>query len=97
MASNYTHGALDSNLSVSTNTIHIYGIVIGNRNSAVADVQITEADGSTVIMELAIPGDSTFETNLPFLADGGFIIQTVATIGSDVFATVFHSNALGAA
>jgi len=88
-ASNYTYvGAGQTDASIgSGGSILVHGIVISSVTIE-GQVILTEANGSTIIAELTVLADTSFEIKTSFLAKNGLAVTT----DSSTVCTVFHSN-----
>lgn len=95
-APSFTQNTLASARVISTGSIHIYGIVIANDdNSNIRTVTLEKANGDTY-MVIVLPANSTFESDIKWLADNGLTVD-IDVDDADVTFTVFHSNTAGAA
>jgi len=70
-------------------SIWVYGITFSTTGQDVP-VNLYEGDGTTLIMQLRIRINSSFNVVTPFLAPRGL---SVSGIGANQSCTVFHSNA----
>lgn len=70
--------------------ITVFGIVIANQSLNPQDIEIDDANGVRLI-PVAVPANSSVVIDIPFLADNGLSIDSLAD-GTEVFITVFHSH-----
>jgi len=85
VAASQTDSAIESE-----QTITVYTIVCANTDTNAATVTLEEADGSTVIQTIRVPGDNTVVINFQGgqLFDSGLNVTTPA----NVTCTVYHSH-----
>jgi len=91
-APNYTQvaagGSADTAIAGGS-TCTIYGFILTNTNSSAETVLLEESDGSTEIMTISVPANSSFESSIQWLADSGLTV----TPGANTDCVVFHGNA----
>lgn len=90
IASNYTLVAANAgNTSIqSGQTINVHCISAANESGSAETVTILESDGTTEIVTLQVPANSTVETTCEFYARSGLSV----TPGANTSVTVFHSQ-----
>lgn len=92
LASKYTVGTLDTNLTVENGeSVSVYDINISNASGSNIEVDVQDVLGAS-IMKIPVSAGSQNREVSPFLADYGIQLALVPTVGGSVTATVFHSH-----
>jgi hypothetical protein len=89
-ASRITTGNLENSFELlSGDPITIFGIVIANQTNAVQDIEIDDENGN-VILVVTVGANSTWNLEVPFVADKGISIAALGEV--NVHVTFFHSH-----
>ena len=89
-----TNVDLSADRIISAGSISIQGVVVANSITASGTgVRVEFEDNDTNrILTVVVGCCSTIDIELPFLADNGFRIRGLPTMGDEVFVTIYHTQ-----